>query len=185
MKIITTALLAMSLQFGGAAFAADTNLVAEAQYTLDLVGIMELSSAPARTNLIPEVTSSDIARIQKIIAANAKTSNDSPIIFHKGQQWNGATTYFAGVEVANVYSVWQAPGKYTTGEWSTWLAVAVAGYFAGEEFDIWGGSSSSSSSVPDSSTQGDVAGSGGNRFGNINNSTINITTSTTFAPPPE
>ena len=62
----------------------------------------------------------------------------------KGEAWDGPTTEFRGMVIADVYSMWQHPGKYTVGEWSTaGIAAIVAGYFAGEQFDVWGGGSSS------------------------------------------
>lgn len=98
---------------------------------------------------------------------------------YRGQVWDGPTTEYKGMVVANAYSMFQHPGKWTWGEWTTGLVGAlVTGYVAYEATDSGGGGSGSSGRGSAESLGNDGnSGAGGNGLtinGNIVNSTVFI-----------
>jgi hypothetical protein len=96
---------------------------------------------------------------------------------YRGEAWDGPTTEFRGMVVANAYTMFQHPGKYTWGEWTTGLVGAlVTGYVAYEATDS-GGGGGSSGRLPPADVYGNDgnSGAGGNSLtinGNIVNSTV-------------
>jgi hypothetical protein len=59
---------------------------------------------------------------------------DVPVNFaHKGNAVE-KTTFYAGMEVAEVFSWWQNPRKWTLDEYSSVAATLIAGYFAYDQF---------------------------------------------------
>ena len=92
---------------------------------------------------------------------------------HKGNAVD-KTTYYAGMEVAEVFSWWQNPRKWTLDEYSSVAATLIAGYFAYDQFiageSAGPPSASGEFSVSHSGVSGDFEGVNG---------TVNATFSTT------
>lgn len=106
------------------------------------------------------------------------TERQNVRLTYRGEAWDGPTTEYRGMIVANAYTMFQAPGKYTWGEWTTALAGAlVTGYVAYEATDSSGGGGSSSRGSAESLGNDGNSGAGGNGLtvnGNIVNSTVFI-----------
>ena len=108
------------------------------------------------------------------IPLSVKERVNVPVNFaHKGNAVD-KTTYYAGMEVAEVFSWWQNPRKWTLDEYSSVAATLIAGYFAYDQFiasDSAGPAEASGEfSVGPSGVSGDFEGVNG---------TVNATFSTT------
>ena len=141
--------------------------------------IDEITGRPVTGLLIADEQVIDGVAHMEGIPLNMPNRDKIPIqLTFEGQPWYGKTTVYAGMEIANVFSLFQHPGKYTIGEWGTWAAVAGGTYLLGEEQEWWGSGSSSSGggASKNDSNLGDVSGPGGNTttFGNIINSTVQV-----------
>ena len=107
------------------------------------------------------------------IPLSVKESIDVPVHFeHKGNAVD-KTTLYAGMEVAEVFSWWQNPRKWTLDEYSSVAATLVAGYFAYEQFK------SDSAGPPSASGEFSVGPSGVSGDFEGVNGTVNATFSTT------
>ena len=68
------------------------------------------------------------------IPVSVKERVDVPVNFaHKGNAVD-KTTFYAGMEVAEVFSWWQNPRKWTLDEYSSVAATLIAGYFAYDQY---------------------------------------------------
>jgi hypothetical protein len=147
--------------------------------TIDIGAILAL---PTTENEAPIPEIKLVESIPLEYASNPKL-RDTFQLTYKGQIWEGGTTVYAGAEIANVYSLLQAPGAYTAGEWAT-VGLGLAGTYFLAEDQGWlglgddGGSGGSAPPAPNTSSAGNSgnSGAGGNSlgFGNIQNSTIFI-----------
>lgn len=146
--------------------------------TIDIGAVLLLPT----TKKVPVPEIKLVESIPLEYASNPKL-RDTFQLTHKGKIWEGGTTVYAGAEIANVYSLLQAPGAYTVGEWAT-VGLGIAGTYFLAEDQGWlglgddGGSGGSVPNAPNTSSAGNSgnSGAGGNSlgFGNINNSTIFI-----------
>ena len=108
------------------------------------------------------------------IPVAVKESIDVPVHFeHKGNAID-KTTLYAGMEVAEVFSWWQNPRKWTLDEYSSVAATLIAGYFAYDQFIA-----SDSAGPPSASGEFSVSHSGVSGDFEGVNGTVNATFTTT------
>jgi hypothetical protein len=108
------------------------------------------------------------------IPLSVKERVNVPVNFaHKGNAVD-KTTYYAGMEVAEVFSWWQNPRKWTLDEYSSVAATLIAAYFAYDQFIA-----SDSASPPNASGEFSVGPSGVSGDFEGVNGTVNATFSTT------
>jgi hypothetical protein len=144
-------------------------LESRAQYTTEWLLAEYPNSGAFIDPLFPEVIWVDE------IPKGVREESGIPVMFrHKGQPHLGNTTFYAGMEVAEVFSWWQNPRKWTLDEYSSVAATLIAGYFAYDQYI-----KSDSAGPPNASGEFSVGPSGVTGDFEGVNGTVNATFTTT------